>query len=419
MGERLLGVEEVRGSIPLSSIYSYPSPKINGEIMLGKSVKAIIVTFLLLTLTIMVSCGPKGRVIIGMVGPETGKYAYLSMGVYDGITLHLNKLIEGKLKYTKGYAINLVHYDDDNDPELALKHIKTLLTKDHAACIVMTSTDASVVKQAAELCSQHEVPFFSLSGALPKGKSAPYVYEMLDDSERSREMFLDWIMVNRPTSNFLLVETAVDELGVGFAYNHEHTTSYIESRGGTVLDTLSYGEVDLLDVVYDISHTPEADAVLYFGPVEFLLKLCDRMLAKGISIPVYYLAPYDESNISKEDAPLLFNTTMFSYLSAASTEPMMSTFIDTYYRAYGRYPSYRSALSYEVVNILSRALRLASTDEYKTVAHTLENLESKPGIFHETPPKGLLLEQTIYIEGVEMDTINNVPKFIIYDTVKG
>ncbi len=72
-----------------------------------------------------------------------------------------------------------------------------------------------------------------------------------------------------------------------------------------------------------------------------------------------------------------------------------------------------------MVNILSRALRLASTDEYKTVAHTLENLESKPGIFHETPPKGLLLEQTIYIEGVEMDTINNVPKFIIYDTVKG
>jgi ABC-type branched-subunit amino acid transport system substrate-binding protein len=143
------------------------------------------------------------------------------------------------------------------------------------------------------------------------------------------------------------------------------------------------------------------------------------MLAKGITLPVYYIAPFEKSNVTKEEAPLLVNTTMFSYISSASTEPIMATFVETYYESYGEYPSYRAALSYEIVDLVARAIHKANTDDYRKIADTLENIETEPGIFNNMPPKELLPEQTIFIEGVEMDIVNSTPKFILYDTVRG
>jgi len=388
--------------------------------MLKQRLLAVLSASLIFIPLILISCGPKGVVVIGMVGPESGKYSYITMGMYDGMQVFIsNNWIKGGLSFTKGYTMNLIHYDDNNDPELAVKNVQRLIEMDNAACIVMATTDADAVQKAAQLCGEHKVPFYSISGALPKGKSAPYVYELLDNTERSRGMFIDWILTNRLSKKFILVETDVNEQGIGFSYDHSRTVNDIEKGGGTVVSTLDYKEVKLLDVVYDIGHSPDAEAVLYFGPYEYLIKLTERMLAKGITLPVYYIAPFEKSNVTKEEAPLLVNTIMFSYISSASTEPIMATFVETYYESYGEYPSYRAALSYEIVNLVARAIHEANTDDCRRIADTLENIETEPGIFNNMPPKELLPEQTIFIEGVEMDIVNNTSKFILYDTVRG
>lgn len=309
---------------------------------------------------------------VGAVLPLTGPAAVYGERAQEGMRLAVDEINKGG--GIEGDSLNVIYRDSQNDPKMGVSAMKNLLTQDMP---VIISAMTGVSFSALPVVEQTEKVMMMTLVTHPKA------------AERSRWAFRHYL--NKGKAARRMASFAYDSLDVreaailcindeGGAGESEAFRSRFTSLGGQIVAEETY-ETDASTMRSQISVIKQEEPeVVYF---------CGYGRAYGIgvnqmreyNIDAQILTSYDPlyEPIQKAAGDAL-NGIIFTAPRFGVSSSLASEFRKQYEKRYGTVPTLDSAFGYDVIMMITEALRKAGSNP-SAIRKALLALENHEGVF--------------------------------------
>ena len=331
---------------------------------------------------LLLSCGKEKSIYIGLVGSESGENSYIGTETYKSINIGINKLKKKHFKPTGNHKVELIHYNDENDPERAISEIQKLMDVDKVSAVILSTNLGSYSDKAKELAEKNKIPIISISGNFESSDKQKYIYEYRPDNTIYMEKGLSELNKSLFLKKSCYVKYQSEEV-IGLIKEPE-TPEYISKYIETPL-TLTLTPDNLLDVVLTIKSNKDIDSVLFDGPVDEVIKFNGKCLEKGIFKPIIYLDMMERSDFTKKELNMMKGLYIFSPIAEDTENPYLLTFIQSYYENVGESPSITAVLAYEALSTIINSVKDVNTYDRNIIASKIANIEPTMGIFAHIP----------------------------------
>ncbi|MBI5055113.1 MAG: ABC transporter substrate-binding protein [Nitrospirae bacterium] len=309
------------------------------------------------------SVAKKETIRIGASWPLTGNLAFMGEGLKNAIIMAKEQLGDTKYNY------ELIFEDDQLNPKMTATTINKLINMDKVDAVISQGSGPGHV--TTPIATKHKVIHFGLALAPDIAKGNTNFIHWTSAAEHSR------VMINE------MKKRGIKKVGL-FGMNNEdvliHRDDFRErakKAGITIVfdEIFNVGEKDLRGLIAKAKegakkNPPDIYVVVAMSPeIEILTK---QMREAGLNTPLTTFSSF-------EATPEMGLFEGYWYVSPA--EPT-NKFIEDYKAKYGKYPSVCAGNSYDMFNLIVKAVESAksgSKPTSKQIAEELRKIKNFPG----------------------------------------
>jgi len=354
---------------------------------------------------LLLSCAREKAIYIGLVGTESGENNYIGVESFKSINVGLTKLEKKHFKPTGNHKIELIHYDDENNPEKALSEIQKLLNEDKVCVVVLSTNLGPYSDKAKELAQKSKIPIISIAGNFQTSDKKSYLYEYRPDNKKNVEKCFDELNKRLFLKKSCYVKYQSEEV-IGLL-NEPTVPEFIPKYVETPL-RLTLTPNNLLDVVLTIKSNKEIDSILFDGPVDEVIKFNGKCLEKGIFKPIIYLNMMERSAFTKKELNMMKDLYFFSPIAEDSDNPYLTTFIQSYYENTGENPSITATLAYEAVSTIVNSIRETNTYDRSIIANKITGIKPTIGILAHIPREENDKYKIYILKVIPLEDVNHI-----------
>ncbi|MGQ9705384.1 MAG: ABC transporter substrate-binding protein [bacterium] len=339
---------------------------------------------LIIIIIFLSSCAKEKVIYIGLVGTERGEDNYAGIEAYKSINIGLYKLKKKDFKPTGKRKVELLHYDDENDPEKALLQIQKLISEDRVCAVILSNNIGSLSEKAIEIAEKNKVPIISIAGNFEPSNNQKYIFEYSPNNAKYVEKAFERLNNDLLLKKCCFVKYQSEEV-IGLLKEPE-VPDYLSKYVETPL-RLTLTPNNLLDIVLTIKSNKEIDSILFDGPVDEIIKFNGKCLEKGLFKPIIYIKMMDKSNFTKKELNMLKGLYFFSPIAEDTENPYLLTFIQSYYENSGENPSITATLAYEALSTIINAIKNTDTYDRNIIANKIISSKHIIGVIAHIPRK--------------------------------
>jgi len=331
-----------------------------------------------LAITLAVPCAMSAEPIrIGVTASLSGRFVAPGSDMLAGIEMWAHDVnTRGALL---GRRVEIVHYDDESDPQKSAAQYERLLKED-GVDLLLGPYGSTITYVASSVAERHSVPM--VSGSASASEIWARGYQNVFQVDARAKDYPD-----------LLIQSAADAGLTRLALLHEDTTFTNEVAEGAREEAAKHGLTVVFDEAYRDLHDvsglvqrlgrAEPDVFLggtYFEDAIALVQEAKKQgfAPKAIAFTVGpALAEFGDA--LGTDAEGILGLTPWMRSAAV---PMAYDFSFRYKGKYGRNPSYQAAYGYASGQVLEAAVRLAGSLDNDAVHHQLGSMRFKSLMGH-------------------------------------
>ncbi|WP_338452144.1 ABC transporter substrate-binding protein [Niallia oryzisoli] len=391
-----------------------------------KSVLLMLIAFMLLlsacsggAISTTSSKGDKGEasdtIKIGALLPSTGVYASLGENLLNGMNLYF----EENNWEVAGKKIEIIHEDDEADPQVALRKLRKLMDQDNID-ILTGPVSTAVAYAIRDEVDNKKLPFLvSHAGGndLVRSKRSDYIWRSSFSSWQIGYSMGEWAYQNVGKKIYL---TAAD-----YAFGHEVAEAFKESytkAGGTIVDEVypPLGNNDFSSYLAKMNRD-DIDGIYAFYAGSDAVRFVQQYEEYGLKgkIPLVgsgWLNAEDVRPQQKLAAEGIKSTLFWDY--HLDTEKNKS-FVAAYEKAYDQRPSIESLEGYDAAAVIAKAIESLDGDvsDSKKVVDAIAavELDSPRGPIKFDQESHNII-QNIYI--METEVVDGATENKVIDTIK-
>lgn len=308
----------------------------------------------------------EGPLIVGVVGPETGEEAGFGASVLAGVEAAARRFnAEGGIG---GKPIEILHFDDHGDTELAIRIAHELIDRKVAA--ILAAPTGSSTFAPIQVVNESGTLFFSIGSRRHLKASGPFVFRVAVPDESAASDLIRYAAVERKLVNFALVSSASDDHSLEMSSMFRRA---VGQHGGAIrVEADSYdsrtGERDLDSVVDAIRRAADGlHAVVFTGGAAEAVLLARRLRDAGLDLPILGGEElFAQEYLQGGDAVL--GTLLVATFSSDSRSPEVARFLQDLGAAT---PDRFAALAYDTLRLLAGAIRQSGSTDAARVRDAL------------------------------------------------
>lgn len=317
--------------------------------------------------------------IIGVVGPETGEEARFGTSVVEGVLAAAKRF--NSQGGVGGKEIQVLHFDDKSNIEIATKIVKDLIAQKVTA--ILAAPTGSSTFAPIHLVNESKTPFISVGSRRHLKASGPFVFRTAVPDDLATEDLIKHAIADLKYSNFALVTVSDSEFSLDLSSMFMKATDKLKGEivvRADVYDTLA-GNHDMGAVINALKKSPKPlHAVIYTGGVNDGIQLAQEMRKAGINLPIIGGEDlFSEEYLKGGDA--VTDTLMYTTFSKDSQSQKMTEFMADYGKAN---PDRFAALAYDTFMLVAEAIKEAGTTDSEKIREALINRKDCEGVTGKT-----------------------------------
>jgi len=319
------------------------------------------------------------KLIIGIVGPETGEQARYGMSVVNGVLAAARRFnAQGGID---GKDIKILHYNDESSMSKT-SNIVSYLIEQGAVAILSAPTGASTFTPI-HLINDSRTIFVSIGSRRRIERSGPFVFRSAIPDELATQDLIQYANTELGYVNYALVTSSNHDFSLDLssmfkkAVYKNHGMIKVEAD---VYDTYT-GRSDIAKVIEAINTSHEAlDGVIFTGSASEGILLARGLKEAGSKLPIIG----GEDLVSQgylEGGKAVEGTLLYSTLSTGNPSSKMAEFIKDYGEAK---PDRFSALAYDTFMLIADAIKIAGSTNTAKVREAMINRKECMGVTGNT-----------------------------------
>lgn len=347
-----------------------------------KRMLGVMVSFLMMALVLSGCSSTSDNIKIGVNLELTGPVSVYGIPERKGMELALAQINEagGVL----GKQLEFIFYDNEYDNAKAVENAIKFATQDNVVAMLGPATSSPSLAVGA-IAKEYEIvnftPSATAAGVTMDGDVAnPWVY---------RASFIDpfqgLVVANFATNDLDATKAVVmysdsSDYSVGLA---ESFTEKFEENGGEVVSTVTYTDVDN-DFSAQLTRVANEDFdVIFVGDYAERGALIVRQAREmGLDIPILGPDGFDtpDFNDLAGGADNVNDVYFVNHFSILLEDPKVVDFIEDYREMHGEDPNALSALAYDAVYMLVKAIELADSEDPQAIREAFESFPKFSGV---------------------------------------
>lgn len=347
-----------------------------------KRMLGVMVSFLMMALVLSGCSFTSDNIKIGVNLELTGPVSVYGIPERKGMELALAQINEagGVL----GKQLEFIFYDNEYDNAKAVENAIKFATQDNVVAMLGPATSSPSLAVGA-IAKEYEIvnftPSATAAGVTMDGDVAnPWVY---------RASFIDpfqgLVVANFATNDLDATKAVVmysdsSDYSVGLA---ESFTEKFEENGGEVVSTVTYTDVDN-DFSAQLTRVANEDFdVIFVGDYAERGALIVRQAREmGLDIPILGPDGFDtpDFNDLAGGADNVNDVYFVNHFSILLEDPKVVDFIEDYREMHGEDPNALSALAYDAVYMLVKAIELADSEDPQAIREAFESFPKFSGV---------------------------------------
>ena len=342
----------------------------------------VMVSFLMMALVLSGCSSTSDNIKIGVNLELTGPVSVYGIPERKGMELALAQINEagGVL----GKQIEFIFYDNEYDNAKAVENAIKFATQDNVVAMLGPATSSPSLAVGA-IAKEYEIvnftPSATAAGVTMDGDVVnPWVY---------RASFIDpfqgLVVANFATNDLDATKAVVmysdsSDYSVGLA---ESFTEKFEENGGEVVSNVTYTDVDN-DFSAQLTRVVNEDFdVIFVGDYAERGALIVRQAREmGLDVPILGPDGFDtpDFNDLAGGADNVNDVYFVNHFSVLLEDPKVVDFIEDYREMHGEDPNALSALAYDAVYMLVKAIELADSEDPQAIKEALESFPKFSGV---------------------------------------
>lgn len=347
-----------------------------------KKMLGVMVSFLMMALVLSGCSSTSDNIKIGVNLELTGPVSVYGIPERKGMELALAQINEagGVL----GKQLEFIFYDNEYDNAKAVENAIKFATQDNVVAMLGPATSSPSLAVGA-IAKEYEIvnftPSATAAGVTMDGDAVnPWVY---------RASFIDpfqgLVVANFATNDLDATKAVVmysdsSDYSVGLA---ESFTEKFEENGGEVVSTVTYTDVDN-DFSAQLTRVANEDFdVIFVGDYAERGALIVRQAREmGLDIPILGPDGFDtpDFNDLAGGADNVNDVYFVNHFSVLLEDPKVVDFIEAYREMHGEDPNALSALAYDAVYMLVKAIELADSEDPQAIREAFESFPEFSGV---------------------------------------
>ncbi len=347
-----------------------------------KRMLGVMVSFLMMALVLSGCSSTSDNIKIGVNLELTGPVSVYGIPERKGMELALAQINEagGVL----GKQIEFIFYDNEYDNAKAVENAIKFATQDNVVAMLGPATSSPSLAVGA-IAKEYEIvnftPSATAAGVTMDGDVVnPWVY---------RASFIDpfqgLVVANFATNDLDATKAVVmysdsSDYSVGLA---ESFTEKFEENGGEVVSNVTYTDVDN-DFSAQLTRVVNEDFdVIFVGDYAERGALIVRQAREmGLDVPILGPDGFDtpDFNDLAGGADNVNDVYFVNHFSVLLEDPKVVDFIEDYREMHGEDPNALSALAYDAVYMLVKAIELADSEDPQAIKEALESFPKFSGV---------------------------------------
>lgn len=347
-----------------------------------KKLLGVMVSFLMMALVLSGCSSTSDNIKIGVNLELTGPVSVYGIPERKGMELALAQINEagGVL----GKQLEFIFYDNEYDNAKAVENAIKFATQDNVVAMLGPATSSPSLAVGA-IAKEYEIvnftPSATAAGVTMDGDAVnPWVY---------RASFIDpfqgLVVANFATNDLDATKAVVmysdsSDYSVGLA---ESFTEKFEENGGEVVSTVTYTDVDN-DFSAQLTRVANEDFdVIFVGDYAERGALIVRQAREmGLDIPILGPDGFDtpDFNDLAGGADNVNDVYFVNHFSVLLEDPKVVDFIEAYREMHGEDPNALSALAYDAVYMLVKAIELADSEDPQAIREAFESFPEFSGV---------------------------------------
>lgn len=347
-----------------------------------KRMLGVMVSFLMMALVLSGCSSTSDNIKIGVNLELTGPVSVYGIPERKGMELALAQINEagGVL----GKQIEFIFYDNEYDNAKAVENAIKFATQDNVVAMLGPATSSPSLAVGA-IAKEYEIVNFTPSATaadvtMDGDVVNPWVY---------RASFIDpfqgLVVANFATNDLDATKAVVmysdsSDYSVGLA---ESFTEKFEENGGEVVSTVTYTDVDN-DFSAQLTRVVNEDFdVIFVGDYAERGALIVRQAREmGLDVPILGPDGFDtpDFNDLAGGADNVNDVYFVNHFSVLLEDPKVVDFIEDYREMHGEDPNALSALAYDAVYMLVKAIELADSEDPQAIKEALESFPKFSGV---------------------------------------
>ncbi|UCE26706.1 MAG: ABC transporter substrate-binding protein [Candidatus Coatesbacteria bacterium] len=367
--------------------------------------KSAIASVLLILPLLCNTCFPRKEYIVGIVGTETGPNAEIGISVVRGAGLRCTEINISKKKLNKRF-LTCVHYDDAGDPELTETHTRRLVEVDEAAAVILATASKDGAERALKVCTNARVPMISVSGFLAEDNTT---------GKGCYEIGLDGPAMSSALVGYLQETYGYNRVGFLVIGDYEVPPGVKDAVGIDVnpnrtieLNTsIGTDDIDIIAVTPDVRFA-DLEVLYVYGTVRDTFRLARELEVDGVYLPIVNIKPFGDPEILDEEITTSESLVLISPVPLEYGEARAIKFERYFEDIKGYRPNFYSALGYDAMDLVARAIKETKGTEPDEIKAEWEKLGTWEGIVGRTDFKTGKTDFDYYV--IEVTIISNRPK---------
>lgn len=345
----------------------------NKKVGIGLAVGLLVAVIIIVT---QVGNQEEGVIKIGAILPLTGDGAQYGKAAQRGIELAAKNINEQSGINDK--KIIIVFEDTQGNPKTGVTAIQKMILKDKVN-VVIGDLFSSVTLAVAPIMNQKNIVLLSPASSSPKiTQAGDYVFRNCPS-----DVYEGGVMANYASSQLKIKKVAIlyvnNDYGIGIKKIFRETFT---ANSGQVVAEESFGQdaTDFRNQLVKIdSFQPEGIYLIGHKEMGLVLKQARELGIKCQFLSTVMFEDPTILEIAKDAAEgVIYSASAFD---VKSEQPIIKKFVDSYREEYNADPDVFSALSYDSVAILKKAMsgNSGSTQEIKEALYAIKDFDCVMG----------------------------------------
>ena len=323
--------------------------------------------------------------IIAVLGPLTGELEYYGKETSNGAELASDEIDEqGGIN---GKKFGLLVYDTKGTIPGTLSGVEAFI--DRKVLAVVGAATGEVSFSANKMINDYQLILVSAGSRRRLGDTGPYNFRNTLDDRHGIKSLIDYIKKNKKWKTFALFSSLVNDYSINLTavfkselINQNLSISHELYFYSTAMSNIPEEESDIAKQIAKLKkNTP--DAMVFTGEGKEARVLVEEMRKQGINIPLIGSEDInipDFVSLGKQTV----GTLIYGGFDENSRNPKVHKFVTDYKARFGSTPSRLAALSYDVVYLISEAIRRAESLRPSHVRKALLSIKDFEGVTGKT-----------------------------------